>query len=105
MAPARRSEHLVRQPCVYILASARNGTLYTGVTSDLLKRAWEHKSDLVEGFTKRYGVQVLVWYELHEDMLSAIRREKTIKGWKRRWKIELIEAMNPEWRDLYAELA
>jgi putative endonuclease len=95
----------VRQPCVYILASARNGTLYTGVTSDLLKRAWEHKSDLVEGFTKRYGVQVLVWYELHEDMLSAIRREKTIKGWKRRWKIELIEAMNPEWRDLYAELA
>jgi putative endonuclease len=95
----------VRQPCVYILASARNGTLYTGVTSDLLKRAWEHKSDLVEGFTKRYGVHVLVWFELHEDMLSAIRREKTIKGWKRRWKIELIETMNPEWRDLYAELA
>jgi putative endonuclease len=95
----------VRQPCVYILASARNGTLYTGVTSDLLKRVWEHKSDLVEGFTKRYGVHVLVWFELHEDMLSAIRREKTIKGWKRRWKIELIETMNPEWRDLYAELA
>jgi putative endonuclease len=95
----------VRQPCVYILASARNGTLYTGVTSDLIKRVWEHKSDLVEGFTKRYGVHVLVWFELHEDMLSAIRREKTIKGWKRRWKIELIETMNPEWRDLYAELA
>ena len=89
----------MRQPCVYILASARNGTLYTGVTSDLLKRVWEHKSDLVEGFTKRYGVHVLVWFELHEDMLSAIRREKTIKGWKRRWKIELIETMNPEWRD------
>jgi putative endonuclease len=95
----------VRQPCVYILASARNGTLYTGVTSDLLKRVWEHKSDLVEGFTKRYAVHVLVWFELHEDMLAAIRREKTIKGWKRRWKIELIETMNPEWRDLYAELA
>ena len=95
----------MRQPCVYILASARNGTLYTGVTSDLLKRAWEHKSDLVEGFTKRYAVHVLVWFELHEDMLAAIRREKTIKGWKRRWKIELIETMNPEWRDLYAELA
>jgi putative endonuclease len=95
----------VRQPCVYILASARNGTLYTGVTSDLIKRVWEHKSDLVEGFTKRYAVHVLVWFELHEDMLAAIRREKTIKGWKRRWKIELIETMNPEWRDLYAELA
>ena len=95
----------MRQPCVYILASARNGTLYTGVTSDLLKRVWEHKSDLVEGFTKRYAVHVLVWFELHEDMLAAIRREKTIKGWKRRWKLELIETMNPEWRDLYAELA
>lgn len=90
-----------KQPCVYLLASRRNGTLYAGVTSNLVKRVWEHKSDLVEGFTKRYGVHLLVWYEVHESMESAIAREKTIKGWKRRWKLELIEAMNPEWRDLY----
>ena len=90
-----------KQPCVYLLASQRNGTLYAGVTSNLVKRVWEHKSDLVEGFTKRYGVHLLVWYEVHESMESAIAREKTIKGWKRRWKLELIEAMNPEWRDLY----
>ncbi len=90
-----------KQPCVYLLASRRNGTLYTGVTSDLLKRVWEHKNDVVEGFTKQYGVHTLVWYELHESMESAIAREKRIKGWKRQWKLDLIETSNSEWRDLY----
>jgi putative endonuclease len=92
------------QPCVYILASRRNGTLYVGVTSDLIKRVWEHKSDAVDGFTKRYGVHDLVWYEVHENMMSAIAREKAIKEWKRAWKLELIEKPNPEWRDLYENL-
>ena len=100
----RASRCLREAACVYILASARNGTLYTGVTSDLVKRVWEHKNDLVEGFTKRYAVHTLVWFEVHEDMLAAIAREKAIKGWKRRWKLELIEAMNPNWRDLYPDL-
>ena len=81
----------VRLPCVYILASRRNGTLYVGVTADLVQRVWQHKSDLTEGFTKRYGVHTLVWYEVHESMESAIRREKAIKEWKRAWKLELIE--------------
>ncbi len=93
-----------KEPCVYILTSRRNGTIYTGVTSSLIKRVWEHKNDLVEGFTKRYGVHVLVWYELHSSMESAITREKAVKGWKRRWKLELIEGINPGWRDLYDEL-
>ena len=93
-----------RQPCVYLLASKRNGTLYAGVTSNLPKRVWEHKNDLVEGFTSRYGVHTLVWYELHESMESAIRREKAIKNWKRVWKIRTIEATNPGWRDLYPDL-
>jgi putative endonuclease len=75
-----------------------------GVTSDLQKRAWEHKSNFVEGFTKRYGVHVLVWYELHDTMDSAITREKAIKEWKRRWKLQLIEQVNPAWRDLYHDL-
>jgi len=95
---------MLKQPCVYILASDRNGTLYVGVTSDLIKRVWEHKNDLVPGFTKRYNVHELVWYELHESMESAIAREKAIKEWKRRWKLELIERGNPEWKDLYPEL-
>jgi len=90
-----------RQPAVYILASNRNGTLYIGVTSDLRKRAWEHKNDLVQGFTKRYGVHRLVYYELHEDMVSAIKREKQMKKWNRAWKLELIEKQNPGWRDLW----
>ena len=94
----------MKQPCVYLLASRRNGTLYVGVTSDLVKRVWEHKENLVDGFTKRYGVHTLVWYERHDSMEVAIRREKTIKGWKRRWKLELIEKTNPQWRDLYADL-
>jgi putative endonuclease len=94
----------VKQPCVYLLASSKNGTLYVGVTSDIIKRVWEHKSDLAEGFTKKYGVHMLVWYEMHENMESAISREKTIKGWKRQWKLELIEKENPAWTDLYDNL-
>ena len=90
-----------KQPAVYILASKRNGTLYIGVTSDLPKRVWEHKNDVVEGFTKRYSVHRLVYYELHEDMESAIRREKHMKIWNRAWKLELIEKQNPDWRDLW----
>ena len=92
------------QPCVYILASQRNGTLYVGVTSALVKRVWQHKADFVDGFSKRHGVHDLVWYELHATMESAITREKRIKGWKRDWKLELIEKANPEWRDLYLEI-
>ena len=95
---------MFKQPCVYILASDRNGTLYVGVTSDLIKRVWEHKNDLVPGFTKRYSVHELVWYELHDSMESAIAREKAIKEWKRQWKLELIERENPEWKDLYPGL-
>jgi putative endonuclease len=90
-------------PCVYILASAPNGTLYIGVTSDLHDRTSIHKQDLVDGFTKRYGVHRLVYYELHEDMESAIRREKQLKKWNRLWKVRLIEQMNPEWRDLFGD--
>ena len=90
-----------KQPSVYILASKRNGTLYIGVTSDLVKRIWEHKNNMVEGFTKRYGVHQLVWYELHENMEFAIQREKQLKEWKRKWKLELIETNNPNWQDLY----
>ena len=90
-----------KQPVVYILASKRNGTIYIGVTSDLVKRVWEHKNNMVEGFTKRYGVHNLVWYELHESMESAIKREKGLKEWKRARKLELIESSNPNWQDLY----
>ena len=95
----------VRQPCVYLLASSPNGTLYVGVTSDLTKRVWEHKSDFVGGFTHRYGVHTLVWYELHSTMESAISREKAIKRWNRAWKIALIQQANPGWDDLYGQLA
>ena len=89
---------------VYLLASRRNGTLYVGVTSDLIKRVHGHKNNLVEGFTKKYNVHNLVYFETTEDINSAIAREKQIKKWKRAWKIELIEKNNPEWRDLYSEL-
>ena len=92
---------MIKQPAVYILASERNGTLYIGVTSDLVKRIWEHKNNLIKGFTKRYSVHHLVWYELHDSMNSAIEREKNIKEWKRAWKIRLIEKDNPNWNDLY----
>ncbi|HLI14168.1 MAG TPA: GIY-YIG nuclease family protein [Alphaproteobacteria bacterium] len=93
-----------KQPCVYILASRRNGTLYVGVTSDIARRAWEHRSDVVAGFTKRYGVHRLVFVEFHDSMADAILREKRIKKWHRAWKLALIERDNPEWRDLYDEL-
>ena len=92
------------QPCVYILASKRNGTLYVGVTSDLLARTWQHKNSAVEGFTSKYDVYYLVWYELHESMDSAIAREKAIKKWNRTWKLKLIEKLNPEWKDLYNDI-
>lgn len=91
---------LAKQPTVSILASHRNGTLYTGVTSNLPARVWQHKNNMVEGFTKKYGVHTLVYYEVHEDMQSAINREKQIKRWKRAWKLALIEKQNPAWRDL-----
>ena len=90
-----------RQAAVYILASQRRGTLYIGVTSNLQKRAWEHKNDLIDGFTKRYGVHRLVYYELLVDMLTAIKREKQLKRWNRAWKVELIEGQNPDWNDLW----
>ncbi len=92
---------MIKQPAVYILASRRNGTLYVGVTSNLVKRIWEHKNNMANGFTKRYGVHRLVWYELHENMESAIQREKRLKDWKRAWKLDLIEHINPDWHDLY----
>ena len=90
-----------KQPTVYILANKRNGTLYVGVTSDLVQRIWEHKNNMLEGFTKHYNVHKLVWYELHESMESAIVREKRLKDWKRAWKLKLIESNNPDWLDLY----
>ncbi len=90
---------------VYILASKRYGTLYIGMTLNLLKRIWEHKSGEIEGFTKKYKVDQLVWYERHETAESAIKRERNMKEWKRQWKIELIEKSNPYWHDLYTNLA
>ena len=95
----------MKQPCVYILANECRGTLYIGVTSDLLRRVWKHKNGSAESFTKRYGVDTLVWYESHETMESAIAREKSIKNWRRVWKFELIEEDNPTWRDLYEDIA
>ncbi|KAB2941045.1 MAG: GIY-YIG nuclease family protein [Hyphomicrobium sp.] len=89
---------------VYILASKRNGTLYVGVTSDLYGRIVEHRDGLVPGFTKRYGIAMLVYFEEHDDIGEAIRREKRIKRWRRAWKIELIESRNPDWRDLWLDL-
>jgi putative endonuclease len=91
----------MKQFFVYILASQPNGTLYTGVTSNLVKRVWQHREGLVESFTKKYGVKKLVFFEIHETAESAITREKQIKKWERAWKIELIEKENPRWRDLY----
>ena len=89
---------------VYLLASQRNGTLYTGVTSDLVKRVWEHREGVVEGFTSKYGVKHLVWFEVHDNAISAITREKQLKKWNREWKINLIQQENPTWRDLYADI-
>lgn len=93
-----------RQLCVYILASGRNGTLYVGVTSDLIKRNWQHRIEVVDSFTSRHHVHDLVWYEQHETMESAILREKRLKDWRRAWKLRLIEGENPEWADLYPTL-
>ena len=95
----------MKQPCVYMMASRRHGTLYTGVTSNLPKRAFEHREGLVAGFTKKYGCKMLVWYELHESMIEAITREKQIKAGSRAKKLALIESLNPEWSDLYESLA
>ncbi len=95
----------MRIPCVYLLASRRHGTLYCGVTSNLARRAWEHRGDFVPGFTRTHGVHRLVWYEMHGSMIAAIEREKHIKAWKRAWKIALIEATNPQWTDLAATLS
>jgi len=89
---------------VYIMASKRNGTLYIGVTNDLIKRIYEHKNNLVDGFTKKYRIHNLVYYEQTEDVKSALQREKQLKKWNRKWKIRLIEEMNPEWKDLYDSL-
>lgn len=86
---------------VYMPASARYGTLYLGVTSNLTKRIWEHREGFVEGFTKKYGIKQLVWFEAHADAISAITREKQLKKWRRKWKIKLIRQENPYWRDLY----
>ena len=93
------------QPCVYLLASKRNGTLYVGVTSNLPQRVWQHKNGDLGGFSAKYRTHSLVWYEPHPTMESAITREKQIKGWRRAWKLQLIEEFNPRWRDLYDEIA
>ena len=94
----------MKQPCVCIMASGRNGTLYTGVTSELPKRGYEHRRGLVPGFTAKYGCKILVWYEVHETMIGAITREKQIKAGSRKKKLALIEALNPDWKDLFETL-
>ena len=94
----------MKEPCVYILASTCRGTLYTGVTSDLIQRVWEHRSGVTGGFTAKYHVHRLVWFEETEDMHQAIAREKAIKKWRRAWKLELVESANPGWLDLYPRL-
>ena len=94
----------MKQPCVYIVASKRHGTLYTGVTSNLPKRAFEHREGLFEGFSAKYGCKILVWYEVHDTMIAAITREKQIKAGSRAKKLALIETLNPEWKDLYETL-
>lgn len=92
------------QPSIYILASKKNGTLYIGVTSNLVKRIWEHREHLVDGFTKKHSVTSLVYYESADTMYSAISREKQLKNWHRQWKINLIESTNPDWNDLWVEI-
>ena len=94
----------MKSPAVYMLASSRNGTLYIGVTSDLIKRVWQHREELTEGFTKQYGVKKLVWYEQHETMESVIAREKAMKKWLRKWKLDAIEKANPDWNDLWSQI-
>ena len=94
----------MKQPAVYLLSSKPNGTLYIGVTSNLVQRIWQHREGVVEGFTRQYGVKTLVWYEQHDTMESAIGREKVLKKWNRSWKVRLIEARNPQWLDLWPEI-
>ena len=89
---------------VYIMASKPNGTLYIGVTSDLLKRVWEHREDVIDGFTRRYGCKLLVWFEVHDRIENAIQREKQMKEWRRAWKVRRIVETNPDWQDLYPTL-
>ena len=91
----------MREPAVYILASGRNGTLYIGVTSNLIQRVWQHREHIAKGFTDSHGVTCLVWYELHDTMESAILREKRLKKWNREWKLRLVEDFNPYWHDLW----
>jgi putative endonuclease len=107
MPPTQRDAHAraMRVPCVYLLASQPYGTLYCGVTSDLVRRVWEHRGGFVPGFTREYAVHRLVWFELHGTMHAAIAREKRIKDWRRAWKFNLIEATNPHWADLYSSLS
>ena len=95
---------MIKQAAVYILASRPNGTLYIGVSSNLLQRVWQHKSGVVDGFTDRYDVHRLVYFEIHTEMLAAITREKHLKKWKRDWKVALIEKDNPDWRDLWPDI-
>jgi putative endonuclease len=92
---------MTKNAAVYILANRRNGTLYTGVTNNLVRRVWEHKNNKKCGFTQKYQIHLLVYYEAHEEMISAIIREKQIKKWNRKWKLDLIEKMNPQWQDLW----
>jgi putative endonuclease len=94
-----------KRPAVYILASKRNGTLYVGVTSDLIKRVWQHRQNLVEGFSRRHEVHMLVYFEHHASIADAILREKQMKKWNRAWKLRLIESRNPDWYDLWADIA
>lgn len=89
---------------VYMMASSKNGTLYIEVTSDLIKRVWQHKNNVTEGFTNKYKVHLLVWYEAHDNIALAISREKALKKWNRIWKLRVIEQLNPEWQDLYEQL-
>ena len=103
-ADSPRPRDRMKQPCVYIMASRRNGTLYTGVTSNLPKRAFEHREGLVAGFSKKHACKILVWYELHSSMIEAITREKQIKAGNRAKKLALIESLNPSWKDLYGDL-
>ncbi|MBW8808872.1 MAG: GIY-YIG nuclease family protein [Lysobacter sp.] len=93
-----------KQPAAYLMASGRNGTLYIGVTGDLVQRAWQHREHVTQGFTQRYAVHQLVWFELHDSFESAITREKQIKKWRREWKVDLIETNNPYWLDLWPTL-
>ena len=102
--PALHEERVIKAPYVYILASRPRGTLYIGVTSNLMKRIWQHRRGVAPGFTRRYGVKTLVWYERQGTMIGAIEREKTLKKWRRQWKVALIETRNPDWHDLWNEV-